>query len=250
MYNTAIDLDGVWAFYNGFPVLEDVSISLEQYDFLGIIGPNGGGKTTLLRIILGLIQPDKGRVSVLGGRPEENRRFIGYVPQYSDFDHEFPMSVWEMTMMGRLGHRGCCKRYGHKDKEIVANILKQMELYELKDRQIGRLSGGEKQRAFLARALAVEPRILLLDEPTASVDPHIKLGLYELLQRLNEKMTIVLVSHDIGVISSYVKKIACLNQRLFYHNSKEISREDLDAAYQCPVEMIAHGVPHRVFRKH
>ena len=245
-----VKLEDIWVYYDGVPALEAVSLSIKQEDFLGIIGPNGGGKTTLLKVILGLIKPNRGRVSVLGNPPERMRKFIGYVPQYSLFDHEFPISVWDVVLTGRCGQRGVFKRYSSEDKQLALHALETVEMSNFKDRQIGRLSGGEQQRAFIARALAAEPKLLLLDEPIASVDTPMQIGFYELLERLKRQMAIVMVSHDIGAVSIYVDKIACLNHQLFYHNSKEISPADLEATYKCPIELIAHGVPHRVLKKH
>lgn len=245
-----IRLEGVWAQYDGLPVLEDINLSLYEQDFLGIIGPNGAGKTTLLKVLLDLIQPTRGEVRIFGRSPKEGRRFIGYVPQYTEFDRDFPISVWEIAMMGRLGRRGLLRRYTHDDRRVVREALREVEMLEFKDRQIGELSSGERQRVYVARALATDPKILLLDEPTASVDIRILGSIYELLQRLNERVTIILVSHDIGVVSSYVKTIACLNRRLIYHASKEITPDMLEAAYGCPVDLIAHGMPHRVFEQH
>ena len=243
-------MEDVWVQYNGVTVLEDITLSVQNRDFLGIIGPNGGGKTTLLKVILGLIKPNRGRVTVLGGPPEEGRRFIGYVPQLTQFDREFPATALDVVLMGRLGHKGLLRRYTEEDMEIAYKALESVEILDLKDRQVGKLSGGELQRVFLARALAADPKILLLDEPTASIDEPTKTELYELLKGLNREITIILVSHDIGVISSYVDKIACLNRRLFYHGSKEITAETIEETYRCPVELLAHGVPHRVLKKH
>jgi zinc transport system ATP-binding protein len=245
-----IRLEDVWVQYDGLPVLEAISLSLHERDFLGIIGPNGGGKTTLLKVLLGLIQPSRGQVRIFGRSPEEGRRFIGYVPQYTKFDHDFPISVWDVAMMGRLVQRGLFRRYTREDKRVVAEALRQVEMLEFQDRQIGQLSGGQRRRVYIARALASDPKVLLLDEPTASVDSRVLGNIYELLQELNERVTIILVSHDIGVVSSYVKTIACLNHRLIYHASKEVTPEMLEAAYQCPVDLIAHGMPHRVFEHH
>ena len=243
-------MEDVWVQYNGVTVLEDITLSVQNRDFLGIIGPNGGGKTTLLKVILGLIKPNRGRVTVLGGPPEEGRRFIGYVPQLTQFDREFPATALDVVLMGRLGRKGLLRRYTEEDMEIAYKALESVEILDLKDRQVGKLSGGELQRVFLARALAADPKILLLDEPTASIDEPTKTELYELLKGLNREITIILVSHDIGVISSYVDKIACLNRRLFYHGSKEITAETIEETYRCPVELLAHGVPHRVLKKH
>ncbi len=245
-----IRLDDVWVKYGDLIVLEGINLSVQNLDFLGIIGPNGGGKTTLLKVILGLIKPSRGNVTVLGDSPEKSRRFIGYVPQISQFDREFPVTVLDVVLMGRLGRKGLMRKYGEEDKRIARGVLESVEMIELEDKQIGKLSGGQLQRVLLARALAADPKILLLDEPTASIDEPTKTELYELLKNLNRKITIVLVSHDIGVISSYVDKIACLNRRLFYHGSKEIGAETIEKTYQCPVDLIAHGAPHRVLRKH
>jgi len=245
-----IRLDDVWVKYGDLIILEDINLSVQNLDFLAIIGPNGGGKTTLLKVILGLIKPSQGSVTVLGDTPEKSRRFIGYVPQISHFDREFPVTVLDVVLMGRLGRKGIPKKYSEEDRRIAYKVLESVEMLSLRDKQIGKLSGGELQRVLLARALAADPKILLLDEPTASIDEPTKTKLYDLLKDLNRKVTIVLVSHDIGVISSYVDKIACLNRRLFYHGSKEIEAETIEKAYQCPIDLIAHGVPHRVLRKH
>jgi len=245
-----IRLDDVWVKYGDLTILEEINLSVQNLDFLGIIGPNGGGKTTLLKVILGLVKPIRGKVTVLGNPPEKSRRFIGYVPQITQFDRDFPITVLDVVLMGRLGRKGFLGKYGEEDEKVACEALESVEMLELKDRQVGKLSGGQLQRVLLARALATNPRILLLDEPTASIDEPTKTELYELLKSLNQKITIILVSHDIGVISSYVDKIACLNRRLFYHGSKEIDRETIEKTYQCPVDLIAHGVPHRVLRKH
>lgn len=245
-----VRLEDVSAHYDGVPVLEGVNLSIYQDDFLGIIGPNGGGKTTLLKVILGLVEPGRGRVSVFGDTPEKGRKHIGYVSQHSLFDRNFPASVWDVVMMGRLGKTGPFRNYTKQDREATLRALEAMEILDHRDQQIGKLSGGQQQRAFIARALVTEPELLLLDEPTASVDTPLQTDFYELLGKLKERMAIVLVSHDISTISIYVDKIACLNRELYYHSSKELAAEDLEAAYRCPVEMIAHGVPHRVLKEH
>lgn len=217
---------------------------------MGIIGPNGGGKTTLLKVILGLILPSKGEVKVFGRKPEENREYIGYVPQYPLFDREFPISVEEVVLIGRWGKSKYFKSYNQIDKQKAQEVLDLVGMLEFKNKQIGRLSGGQQQRVFIARALVTDPKVLLLDEPLASIDTLLQTGFYELLERLKKKMSIVLVTHDLTAVSIYMDKVACLNRRLFYHNSKEIRLEDLEATYRCPVDLIAHGIPHRVLRKH
>lgn len=246
----AVLLEDVWVNFDGVPVLEGVNLSVGQRDFLGIIGPNGGGKTTLLKVILGLVRPSRGGVTVLGRPPEKGRKYVGYVPQYSLFDRDFPASVWDVVLMGRLGRAARFRGYSAGDKAAARNALETVEMLDFKDRQIGRLSGGQQQRVFIARALVGEPRLLLLDEPTASVDAPMMEEFYELLDRLKQNMAILLVTHDLSAVSVYVDTVGCLNRKLFYHHSKEISKEDLEAAYQCPVELIAHGVPHRVLGEH
>ncbi len=248
--NEVIKLQDIYVKFNGTSVLEGVTLSVKHGDFLGIIGPNGGGKTTLLKVILGLITPWKGDVRVLDSDPTAAFRHIGYVPQSSPFDRDFPISVFDAVLMGRLAHKKSFERYNSKDKEKTLDAIKTVDMLDLKDTLISRLSEGQKQRVFIARGLVSDPQILLLDEPTASIDSCIQEGLYSLLNSIRDKVTIILVSHDIGVISSYVNKIACLNQKLYFHDSRELNMHDLQAVYKCPVDVIAHGVPHRVMKEH
>jgi zinc transport system ATP-binding protein len=245
-----VRLQDVCAGYDGVSVLEGINLSINRNDFLGIIGPNGGGKTTLLKVILGLVKASRGSVSVFGDTPEKGRKYIGYVSQYGQFDRDFPASVWDVVIMGRLGKTALFRRYSKQDREATRHALEAMEILDYKDQQIGKLSGGQKQRAFIARALVTEPKLLLLDEPTASVDTPLQTDFYQVLGGLKQRMAIVLISHDISTISIYVDKIACLNRVLYYHNSKELVAEELEAVYRCPVEMIAHGVPHRILKEH
>jgi zinc transport system ATP-binding protein len=236
--------------YDDVTILDNISFSLPQNEFLGIIGPNGGGKTTLLKTILGLVKPETGMIKILGMDPVDARKFMGYVPQYSNVDSAFPINVWDVTMMGRLGKKGLLKRYDDHDRESVRAALERVGMLDQKHQQFGTLSGGQKQRVLIARALASEPKILLLDEPTASVDTEMEKSLYDILKSLKETVTIVLVSHDIGAVSSNVDTVACLNRKLFYHGSDEVTSDILEETYMCPVEMIAHGVPHRVLKTH
>jgi zinc transport system ATP-binding protein len=250
MNNNVIALDHVWLHYDNTVALEDITCRLQPLDFVSIIGPNGGGKTSLLKLLLGLVRPSQGTVQVLARSPEQSRDEVGYVPQQATLDKDFPINVWDVTLMGRLGRLQLFRRYDSHDRELVADALQKVKMYEFRNRQIGTLSGGQQQRVLIARALVSQPKLLLLDEPTASIDSEIKREIYELLCELNEQMTIIMVSHDIGVVSSYVKTIACLNRRLVYHNEKDVTPEMLAETYQCPIDLIAHGVPHRVLHPH
>jgi len=246
-----VRLENIWVSYNGTPALEDINLRVDEHDFLGIIGPNGGGKSTLLKVILGLIRPEHGMVTVLGNPPDRSRSRIGYVPQHSNYDRDFPVSVMEVVMMGRYGKRGMLKPYGRSDRAAAEKALARVGMFSHASTQIGQLSGGQQQRTFIARALVSDPALLLLDEPTASVDTAMQTDFYELLEQLKKEMSIIMVSHDIGAVSVFVDKIACLNVQLYYHGSHEITPEILEATYKCPVQLIAHGdIPHRVLKEH
>ncbi len=249
MHASIIELDNVSINFGASEVLKNVSVTIGRGEFLGIIGPNGGGKTTLLKVLLGLLEPDDGKVRVLGKPPSKISDQIGYVPQYTNFDSKFPINIWDVVLMGRVGKLGWKPFFSSRDKEVALETLEKVEMAKFKDKQISELSGGQQQRVLIARALTTEPQLLLLDEPTASVDEKMRQNIYQLIRQLNEDehITIILVSHDIGIISSYVNKIACLNKYFIYHDSKELTPEMLEASYKCPVDIIAHGHPHRVF---
>lgn len=235
-----IELKNIYFSYANAPVLEGVDMTVEENDFISIIGPNGGGKTTILKIILGLLEPDKGIVEVFGSPPKKVRKFLGYLPQHIIFDFDFPISVREVVLMGRLGQRGIGKNYTKNDIDICMASLEKVGMHAHKDKDIGRLSGGQRQRVFIARALATEPKILLLDEPVSSVDTQWQETFYELLHQLNREITIVLVTHDISVISTYIDKIACVNKKLYYHGSKKEGMHKVAELYECPVQLITH----------
>jgi zinc transport system ATP-binding protein len=245
-----VELSDVGFSFRETPVLEAVNLRVEPGDYFAILGPNGGGKTTLLRLILGLLRPDRGSVRVLGGTPAQARGRVGYVPQHAAFDLDFPIRVIDVVLMGRLAARRPLRSFSADDRATAQGALEKVEMASHADRAIGALSGGQLQRVLIARALALEPRLLLLDEPTASLDERIGRSVWELLEELSQHMAIVLVSHDIGAISHYVREVACLNRTLFSHPSRELTPEILEATYGCPVELLAHGHPHRVLGPH
>jgi zinc transport system ATP-binding protein len=233
------------AAYHGKVVLSKVSLSIMEHDFIGIIGPNGGGKTTLLKVIMGLMKPLKGTVAYTIDRSE-----IGYLPQGSQLDERFPITVKEVVASGLDQKFWPGGRSRSSQKLQLESILQKVGIYDLQSRPIGELSGGELQRTMLARAIVSSPRLLVLDEPDNFVDNRFEMELYALLRELNDSMAVLLVSHDIGIISPYIKTIACVNRDLHYHTSNEINEEQLKV-YNCPIEIITHGpVPHRVMKTH
>jgi len=236
--------------YGRLPVLEDINLTIYKGDFLGIIGPNGGGKTTLVKLILGLLKPQKGTISVLGISPKNARSRVAYVPQHAPEGRDFPITVWEVALQGRLQSSGWGYRYIREDRQRAAEELQRVEMWEFRKRPIGALSGGQRQRVFLARALCRDPEIIFLDEPTVGIDSRTQENIYDLLQKLNQHMTIVIITHDIGVISQHVRSVACVNRVLVAHNEGMITAEMLEKTYSCPVDLVAHGLPHRLFQPH
>ncbi|WP_129597458.1 metal ABC transporter ATP-binding protein [Anaerophilus nitritogenes] len=246
-----LELENVDVFYDQVHALSDICLKVEEKDFLAIIGPNGGGKSTLLKTILGLLKPTSGKIMLYGKSIQKSLGNIGYVPQFSKFNRKFPISVREVVHLGFLKNKNSpFAKYKELDIKKADDIMKQLDIFHLKDRQIGQLSGGQLQRVLIGRALAVEPKLLLLDEPTASLDASAKTQIHEVLKGLNKEMTIVMVTHDMSAVSTYVKNIACLNQKLFYHGQPLLTESILGQVYGCPIDMIAHGVSHRVLHKH
>ncbi len=244
-----IELTDVSFSYNGQPVLKNVSFTVEQTDFLAVIGPNGGGKSTLIKLVLGLLKPDSGRIRVFGKTPRKVSHRFGYVPQDTSINKSFPISVMDVVLMGRLRHHGR-SRVAASDRKRAIKTLEMLGLNGFENRKIDDLSGGQNERVFIARALTTDPDILILDEPTAGVDTGGQTELYSLLKKLNETKTILVVSHDLMVMSSYVKTVACVNQHVHYHDSNELTDAMLEMGYQCPVDLIAHGMPHRILKTH
>jgi len=242
----AVELENVtFSFSSGHPVLRCVSLEVEPRDFLAVIGPNGGGKTTLMKIVLGLLEPDSGRVRVFGRPPAQARRHMGYVPQDTTFKRDFPIRALDAVLMGRLQGIRPFSGYSRQDREAALERMSMLGIEDLAEKKVGNLSGGQRQRVFIARALATDPDLLLLDEPAASVDPSNQESFYHLLGELNDRITIVMVTHDVGAVSSYVKTVACLNVGLASHG-EGLDHGSMAEAYGCPIELLAHGVPHRL----
>lgn len=239
----AIDIRGMSFRYDSLPVLEDVNLTVERGEFLGLVGPNGGGKTTLLKLMLGLLEPAQGTVRILGRPPAQMRRTMGYVPQFASFRRDFPISVQETVLLGRLGIAPRFGGYSWRDRQAADRAMSETEVFALRYRPLSALSGGELQRVLIARALAAEPSLLLLDEPTANVDLRVENDIFELLKQLNARTTIVVVSHDIGFVSRYVRRVACLNRTLACHTTSEITGEVITELYGRPVRMVRHDLP-------
>ena len=251
-----VEMNNVSFAYNGETVLQDVSLEIRQGDFIAMIGPNGGGKTTLLKLILGLLKPDKGSVRVTGQSSQKASANIGYVPQDVHINRSFPITALDVVLMGKLEPKKRWARKTTSNRQEALAALGRLEMATLAEKKIGELSGGQSQRVFIARALVTQPRLLLLDEPTASIDTKGQAEFFEMLKDLNRDVTIVVVSHDLLAVSRYVKSVACVNKVLHYHNQAEITGEMLETMYPCaaddtcPVELLAHGLPHRVLKDH
>jgi zinc transport system ATP-binding protein len=248
---TAITVDKVCYTYSGRPAVADASFTIEQGDFLGIIGPNGGGKTTLLRLMLGLLRPDSGEVRLFGAPPSKTRGRVGYIPQETNLNKSFPITVRDIVLMGLAGSRGLGRRYKPSDYRKADIIIERLGLTPFNDRPVAQLSGGQRQKALLARAMVSDPEMLLLDEPTASVDVSGEDEIYDHLHLLNKTgVTVVLVTHNVGVLSQHVKSVACINRELYFHPDGMLDQATINKTFGCQVDLIAHGVPHRVFGGH
>ena len=246
---TIVSLRDVTVRYDDNVALECASLDIFDNDFLGIIGPNGGGKTTLIKSILGLT-PYKGHIELSPELLNGRRHLIGYMPQQSAFDRSFPISVIEVVISGLQGEKGFFGRYGRKERTRAQELLDMAGIGDIANRQIGEISGGQMQRALLCRAIISRPKLLILDEPANFVDNNFENELYTLLRELNNEMAIVMVSHDIGTITSVVKNIVCVNRTVHRHDSNVITQEQLDN-YCCPIQIVSHGrVAHTVLPHH
>lgn len=246
-----IELRQITAGYGNKAVLRDVTLDVWKNDFLGIIGPNGGGKTTLLKVILGLLPPTSGSIRFYHEDAEVSFLKIGYLPQMNLIDKKFPISVREVVSSGLSAQKSLFRDFKPAQKERVEEVLVQMGLEDLSTRPIGELSGGQLQRVLLGRSIVSRPQVLILDEPNSYVDKRFESRFYQLLGEINKESSIILVSHDIGTVLAMVKNIACVNETLHYHPGTNVSEEWLGEKYACPIELIGHGdLPHRVLKKH
>ena len=241
-----IEIRNLFAGYDGRTVLHDVNLTVYERDFLGIIGPNGGGKTTLVKCILGLLKPLSGDIVY-----HPAHLSLGYLPQYTSIDRKFPITVEEVILSGLSSQKSLAARFTQVEREKARAVIARMGLEGLGRRAIGTLSGGQLQRALLGRAIISDPKVVILDEPSTYIDKRFEAHLYELLGELNRECAIILVSHDIGTVLQQVKSIACVNETLDYHPDTGITTEWLERNFQCPIELLGHGaLPHRVLGEH
>ncbi len=246
-----IEIKNVTALYDTKPVLNCVSLDVWKYDFLGIIGPNGGGKTTLLRIILGLMKPVSGEISFFEGGQSVPSLKIGYLPQVNPIDKRFPISVYEVISSGLIREKPRFREFTALQRDLINELIVKMGLQQFAGRAIGELSGGQLQRVLLARAIVSHPQLLILDEPNTYIDKKVESQFYELLGEINKDTSIILVSHDVGTLLPMVKNVACVNETLHYHSGADLSNEWLSEVYSCPIEIVGHSdLPHRVLKNH
>lgn len=236
----AVEISDLTFRYGELMVLDSIDLKVSEKEFIGVVGPNAGGKSTLLKIILGLLQPTGGSVSVLGTSPVRARKKLGYVPQHPTFPRDFPITVGQAVLMGRLGVTKPFAGYAADDIVIADKAMTETEIKRLDSRRLNTLSGGQLQRVMLARALVSQPELLLLDEPTSNIDTRLESEIFDLLRDLNKRMAIVVVSHDIGFISGYVERVACLNRTLVCHDTESMDGRMLQELYGSDVHMVAH----------
>lgn len=245
MAKPIIEIKNLSAGYDGRNVLHGINLTVYEQDFLGIIGPNGGGKTTLMKCILGLLKPTGGEI-IFHSKPS-----LGYLPQYNTIDRKFPISVEEVILSGLSVQKSLTARFTPEEKEKSRQVIARMGLEGFERRAIGQLSGGQLQRALLGRAIISDPSVLILDEPNTYIDKRFEARLYELLTEINKECAIILVSHDIGTVLQQVKSIACVNETLDYHPDTGITTEWLEKNFNCPIELLGHGtLPHRILGEH
>jgi zinc transport system ATP-binding protein len=270
MNTPLIEIKNLSAGYDSRTVLRNVNLTVYDRDFLGIIGPNGGGKTTLIKCILGLLKPTTGEIlyrvtTASNNNPAfldnsaTNSQFstlnsqfsMGYLPQYNSIDRKFPITVEEVILSGLSSQKSLISRFTATHREKARQVIARMGLEGLEKRAIGALSGGQLQRALLGRAIISDPALVVLDEPSTYIDKRFEARLYELLAEINHDCAIILVSHDIGTVLQQVKSIACVNETLDYHPDTGVSEEWLEWNFNCPIELLGHGaLPHRILAEH
>ncbi len=242
-----LDLQEISVQYGANLILDHVSISIFSGDYIGFIGPNGAGKSTLIKSILGLVPIKSGKIS----KSPDLR--IGYVPQYSQFEKNFPISVMDTILMGSIKpNSGLLHRHSKDERSKAKELAEYLHIENCLKKNINEVSGGQMQKAMIARAMIQSPDVLILDEPTSNVDNTSRNEIYDILRDINhsQNTTILLISHDIGAISSYVKSVACLNRTLHYHPERPLTSQDIENTFGCPIDLIAHGAPHRVLEQH
>jgi zinc transport system ATP-binding protein len=239
-----IELRDVSFAYNGVPAVEGVQLTIREHESVCMVGPNGGGKTTLVKLILGLLEPQRGEVRVFGRPPRAVRLRMGYMPQHVQHDPQFPATVMDIVLMGRLGGPGLRGRlgwYSRQDRRAALDTLGQLDMEGLARRPLASLSGGQRQRVLIARALCSQPDLLLLDEPTSNIDTLVEARLFELLREINRRMTIVLVSHDLGFVANIAENVVCVNRRVVVHPTSELTGELIREIYGGDVRMVRHS---------
>ncbi len=236
---SAVSIRNLQFSYESQPILSDVNLEILPLDSICVVGPNGGGKTTLIKLILGLLKPDSGTVRIFGNKPKAARLRMGYVPQYAQYDTSFPVSVLEVVRMGCLGH-SFTGRYGKEDREQALESLAETDLADIASRPFSSISGGQRQRVLIARALASKGDILILDEPTANIDHESEVHFFDLLSRLNKRMTILMVTHDVGFASTFFQRIACVNREVKIHPTSALTGDMIREMYGGDQQMIRH----------
>ena len=226
--------------YNGGPVLTSVNFDVQRGGFICVVGPNGGGKSTLLKLLVGRLQPDKGTIHILGAPPQQVRNRIGYLPQVSHHDPKFPMTVMDAVMTGRLNRKRLFGFYSKKDRMIAESALADVEMTDFSRRPMSELSGGQRQRILIARAIATEPELLILDEPTAGLDPKVEQQLFQLLAKLHHKLTILMVSHDLTVVSTVFDRVLCVNKTVRFHPTSDLYSDELAHVFGGPRRFVLH----------
>lgn len=244
--NIVISLQGVDFGYTEEPVLQDVNLQIHEREMIGIVGPNGGGKTTLLRLLLGLLKPQRGQVLVFGQPPAKSSHRLGYVPQHMLYDNRFPVSVLDVVLMGLTG-KSSLGPFAKATLRRAEEVLASVNLNEFRNHAFAELSGGQRQRVLIARALASSPDMLLFDEPTANVDTTAGEKLYEILDQLNERMTILIVSHDIGFVNRHISSVVCVNRQVVVHPTSDLAGHNIIDLYGHDMALIRHD--HRCARE-